>query len=228
MCLYVCVCERPPRWRKGFGWVVCEENVMQSAFVLSQSNSHRPLSLPTEGSLHVYMASSANRMHTEHVSANMHAQMLIVCVLSYTRARTRAANRRSDALPLTDHSTLYQNSSKHLWASIPMFSQRVLWISYRKALCLSHVTKERICIGRVILHACWIRICFWNHSPMLIAAQNREARVSWLLSVVGFLWCLFLNVVCLVWNRQKSWKDSLRCTEISTEMESFMSPLALR
>ncbi len=125
-------------------------------FCLSHSNSQRPLSLTTEGSLYVFMASSTNRMHAEHVRANMHMQTLMYCMCAllysnpHAHTHTHTANRKSDALPLTDHSTLYQNSSKHLWASIAMFSQHVLWISYRKALCLSHTTEKRICIGECL------------------------------------------------------------------------------
>lgn len=81
-------------------------------------------------------------------------------ILKPTCTHIHTANKKSDASPLTDHSTLYQNSSKHLWASIAMFSQHVLWVSYRKALCLSHTTEKRICIGRVTLYARWIHIWF--------------------------------------------------------------------
>lgn len=61
-------------------------------FCLSHSKSQRPLSLTTEGSLYVYMASSTNRMHAEHVHENMHMQTLMhcMCALLHSNPHTHA------------------------------------------------------------------------------------------------------------------------------------------
>lgn len=121
----------------GFLWV----NVMQSASVCPtlRANGHC-LSQQKALCTSIWLQAQTRCMQNMCVQIRTCRCSCIVCVHCYTQTHTHThtANRKSDALPLTDHSTLNQNSSKHLWASIPMFSLHVIWISYRKALCLSH------------------------------------------------------------------------------------------
>lgn len=76
--VYVCVFVFCSDERDLDGFSVSKRDAV--CFCLSHSKSQRALSLTTEGSLYVYMASSTNWMHAEHVRANTHMQMLMHCM----------------------------------------------------------------------------------------------------------------------------------------------------